>query len=108
MAYINIATSMPSFKRRLTQSVLKIVELQVHQSHSPTNLMTNHMHSPLDHTPVLRLVGVLLWVPLRTRPDISWAVAKITRLATSDEARARVCIRHVAQYLRWTLHCFVL
>ena len=36
---------------------------------------------PLEHTPILRLVGVLLWVSLRTRPDISWAVAKITRLA---------------------------
>ena len=59
---------------------------------------------PLDHTPVLRLAGVLLWVSLRTRPGISWALARITRLATSDEARARVCIRHVAQYLRWTLH----
>ena len=58
---------------------------------------------PLEHAPVLRLVGVLLWVSLRTRPDISWAVARITRLATS-EARAPVCIRHVAQYLRWTLH----
>ena len=30
---------------------------------------------PLGHTPVLRLVGVLLCVSLRTRPDISWAVA---------------------------------
>ena len=59
---------------------------------------------PLDHTPVLRLVGVLLWVSLRMRPDISWAVARITRPATSDEARARVYIRRVAQYLRWTLH----
>ena len=28
----------------------------------------------------------------------------ITRLASSGEARTRVCIRHVAQYLRWTLH----
>ena len=62
---------------------------------------------PLEHTPVLWLVGVLLWVSLRTRPDISWAVAMITGLASSDEARARVCIRHVAQSLRWTLH-FVL
>ena len=25
-------------------------------------------------------------------------------LRSSDESRARVCIRHVAQYLRWTLH----
>ena len=60
--------------------------------------------NPLERAPVLRLVGVLLWVSLRTRPDIAWAVARITRLASSDEARARVCIRHVTQYLRRTLH----
>ena len=48
---------------------------------------------PLEHTPILR-----------TRPDISWAVARITRLASSDESRARVCVKHVAQYLKWTLH----
>ena len=59
---------------------------------------------PLEHTPILRLVGVLLWVSLRTRPDISWAVPRITRLASSDESRARVCVKHVAQYLKWTLH----
>ena len=59
---------------------------------------------PLEHTPILRLVGVLLWVSLRTRPDISWAVARITRLASSDKSRARVCVKHVAQYLKWTLH----
>ena len=59
---------------------------------------------PLEHAPILRLVGVLLWVSLRTRPDISWAVARITRLASSDEPRARVCVKHVAQYLKWTLH----
>ena len=35
---------------------------------------------PLEHTPVLRLVGVLLWVSLRTRPDTAWAVARITDL----------------------------
>ena len=58
---------------------------------------------PLEHSPVLRLVGVL-WVSLRTRPDVAWAAARITRLASSEEACARVCIRHVAQYLRWTLH----
>ena len=27
---------------------------------------------PLEQNPILRLVGVLLWVPLRTRPDIAW------------------------------------
>ena len=33
-------------------------------------------------------------------------VLRLIRLASSDEARARVCvcIRHVARYLRWTLH----
>ena len=47
---------------------------------------------PVEHTPVLRFVG-----------GIALGI-RITRLATSDEARARVCVRHVAQYLRWTLH----
>ena len=42
---------------------------------------------PLDHAPILRLVGVLLWISLQTRPDISWAVPRITRLATTDERR---------------------
>ena len=45
----------------------------------------------LEHTPVLCLVGVLLWASLRTRPDMAWAVARIIRLASSgvrsDEAR---------------------
>ena len=59
---------------------------------------------PLEHTPILRLAGMLLWISLRTRPDIAWTVARITRLASSDESHARICIRHVAQYLRWTLH----
>ena len=64
---------------------------------------------PLEHTPSskLRLVGVLLWTSLRSRPDIAWVCCKdYTRLASSDEeARARVCVssRRVAQYLRWTV-----
>ena len=47
---------------------------------------------PLERAPALRLVGVLLWVSLRTRPDIAWAMARITRLASSYKARARVCV----------------
>ena len=54
-----------------------------------------------DHAPILRLVGVLLWKSLRTRPDISWAVTRITRV---DERQARICLRHVAQYLHWAPH----
>ena len=33
---------------------------------------------PLEHTPILHLVGVLLWISLRTRRDIAWAVARIS------------------------------
>ena len=101
---------MPSFRRCLTQSVLKIVALQVNQN-GRTLLRQPHDEphaqkarvkhpplqpgqDPLDHTPVLRLVGVLLWVSLRTRPDISWAAARITRLATSlnQMKLVRVCV----------------
>ena len=75
----------------------------MHRKHGPSihHIKQDKIHSS---APVLRLVGVLLWLSLRTRPDSAWAVARITRLASSDESRARVCIRHVAQYLRWTLH----
>ena len=57
----------------------------------------------LERTPVSRLVGVLLWIFLRPRPDIALAVARIARLASSDESHTRICIHHAAQYLRWTL-----
>ena len=115
--FISRATSMPFFKRCLTQSVSRIAELQVNESFSDKPHVEPHAqkarvkHSPLqpgqdplEHTPVLRLVGVLLWVCLRTCPDQAWAAARIARLTSSDEARAHACIRHAAQYLRWTLH----
>ena len=35
-----------------------------------------------------RLVGVLLWISLRTRPDIVWAVARCTRSGTVPRMRA--------------------
>ena len=97
---------MPFFKRCLAQSVSRIDELQVNQNPSLTNHMIQYVYKkhlsaashhnnqgqdPFEHTPVLRLFGVLLWVSLRTRPDITWAVARKTRLASSDEALARVC-----------------
>ena len=106
---------MPSFKTCLTQKCLKDRRTPGEPESSPTSHMLKHKKAhvkhpplqpgqdPLDHIPVLRLGGDLLWASLRTRPDIAWAVARITRLATSDEARARVCFRRVAQYLRWTL-----
>ena len=61
------------------------------KSHEPQAQKARVKHPPLqpgqdpsEHAPVLRLVGVLLWVSLRIRPDIAWA--RITRLASSDEA----------------------
>ena len=47
---------------------------------------------PLEHTPVMRLVGALLWVSLRTRPDIAWAVARRTRLEVFEmDLACRFC-----------------
>ena len=97
---------MPFFKRCLIQSISRIEELHVNQSHSLTkpHIPTHAQKAcvkhppfqagqdPLEHTSVLRLVGTLRWASMRTRPDIAWAVARITRLAISDEARARVCV----------------
>ena len=46
---------------------------------------------PLEHTPGLRFVGVLLWVSLRTRPDIAWAVARITRQSSCSCMYSTCC-----------------
>ena len=49
------------------------------------------------------LVGSLLWLSLRTRPDIAWAVSRIASLATEHPLEAWRRVKHVLQYLRWTL-----
>ena len=40
---------------------------------------------------------------LRTRPDIAWAVSRIAILATEHPTEAWRRLKHVLQYLRWTL-----
>ncbi len=49
------------------------------------------------------MVGSLLWLSLRTRPDIAWAVSRIATMASDQPEEARVRIKQVLQYLRWTL-----
>ena len=62
-----------------------IAALKVKKKHPPLQ----EGQDSLDHTPALRLVGVLLWVSLRTRPDVSWAVARTTRLAVPHVLQPR-------------------
>eukprot|EP00971_Amphidinium_carterae_P067467 1335996-Amphidinium_carterae.4 len=47
--------------------------------------------------------GSVNWVAVRSRPDISWAVFRAARLASRDPALAFHRLRHIAQFLRWTL-----
>ncbi len=49
------------------------------------------------------MVGSLLWLSLRTRPDIAWAVSRIASMASDQPEEARVRIKQVLQHLRWTL-----
>ena len=55
-----------------------------------------------DATPP-SLVGMLLWSSLRTRPDIAWAMGRLASLATENPDEAWRRVKHVMQYLRWTL-----
>ncbi len=54
------------------------------------------------------MVGSLLWLSLRTRPDIAWSVSRIASLAANQPEEARIRIKQVLQYLRWTIdYCLV-
>eukprot|EP00971_Amphidinium_carterae_P095523 1890129-Amphidinium_carterae.1 len=61
-----------------------------------------------EEASVAAIMGALLWISLRTRPDIAWAVTRVTRAAqygkTPDdvEIEARVQIKHIMQYLAAT------
>eukprot|EP00971_Amphidinium_carterae_P061383 1215461-Amphidinium_carterae.2 len=48
------------------------------------------------------IIGSILWVSIRTRPDISWAVARASSLATTDPNEAMIRVKHPLQYLRST------
>ena len=89
----------PGEPERFSMKPAHITALKAKKKHPPLQ----EGQDPLDHTPVLRLVGVPLWTSLQTWPDKSWAIARITRMAAADQTQATICIRHVAQYLRWTL-----
>ena len=80
----------PSEPETFSTTPAHITALKVKKKHPPLQ----EGQDPLDHTPVLRLVGY----------PCERAVARITCLAIADERQARICIRHVAQHLRWTVH----
>eukprot|EP00971_Amphidinium_carterae_P147561 2924441-Amphidinium_carterae.1 len=63
----------------------------------------------LEEPSVPTLLGTLMWVAGRSRPDISWAVSRVS-MAASDiltpeevEDKARGQIKHILQYLRHSL-----
>ena len=60
-------------------------ETHANKKTKPKHAVLDATQGPFEHMLVLRLVVFFYWVSFRTRLDISWAVASITRLATSDE-----------------------
>eukprot|EP00971_Amphidinium_carterae_P235281 4668863-Amphidinium_carterae.1 len=49
------------------------------------------------------IFGSLLWLSLRTRPDISWAVSRLASLAATEPDETRNRLKQLMRYLRWTL-----
>eukprot|EP00971_Amphidinium_carterae_P195260 3874620-Amphidinium_carterae.1 len=47
---------------------------------------------PIDDAALASILGSLLWLSLRTRPDISWAISRLASLAATepDETRNRI------------------
>eukprot|EP00975_Prorocentrum_lima_P003716 811450-Prorocentrum_lima.AAC.1 len=67
------------------------------------------MDQEQEYEPSLSSVlGALKWIALWTRPDICWAVTRVSRAAKSGESeqevedKAREHIKHILQYLALT------
>ena len=61
-----------------------------------------------EEASISSILGALMWIAFRTRPDICWAVTRITRASKSAstmeevEDKARIQIKHILQYLSMT------
>ena len=58
---------------------------------------------PLETAKLSSVLGRLLWVALRSRPDVAWTVNRAASQAAKEPALARTRIRHALQYLYHTL-----
>eukprot|EP00971_Amphidinium_carterae_P338248 6475491-Amphidinium_carterae.2 len=58
---------------------------------------------PIDDAALASILGSLLWLSLRTRPDISWAVSRLASLAATEPDETRSRLKQLMSYLRWTL-----
>eukprot|EP00971_Amphidinium_carterae_P156325 3099278-Amphidinium_carterae.5 len=51
----------------------------------------------------LKIIGALLWLSTRSRPDISFGVSKLASVLNSNYQEARLRARHLIQYLAGSL-----
>ena len=49
------------------------------------------------------IVGCLIWIALRTSPDIAWATSRATSLITHDPDTCFTRVKHLCQHLHHTL-----
>eukprot|EP00971_Amphidinium_carterae_P080212 1587365-Amphidinium_carterae.1 len=57
----------------------------------------------IDDAAKASILGSLLWLSLKTRPDISWAVSRLASLASKEPEETRRRLKQLMSYLRWTL-----
>ncbi len=76
---------------------------------SVANLSTEEQVDHHEHMEKLpAIVGTLMWIAGRTRPDISWAVTRIVMSTKTEdpelvEDESRTLVKHILQYLQSTL-----
>eukprot|EP00971_Amphidinium_carterae_P257719 5115696-Amphidinium_carterae.1 len=55
--------------------------------------------TPAQKQLMQKIIGALLWLSTRSRPDISFGVSKLASVLTSNYQEARLRARHLIQYL---------
>eukprot|EP00971_Amphidinium_carterae_P051265 1009339-Amphidinium_carterae.1 len=62
---------------------------------TPTHKPVLTEKEPIDEAALASILGSLLWLSLRTRPDISWAVSRLASLAATEPEETRSTLNFI-------------
>ena len=103
--FTRTADSISMSQRGYAESILaKFGFADAHPAHTPAaDILTTGKPSGLEKFEMNMIVGALLWLSLNTRPDISYAVARLAQYVSKPTALAYAMAARILRYIKGTL-----
>jgi len=97
--------TMSMSQRGFTESILERFGFSnAHPAHTPAaDGLVSNKATGLEKHQMNAIVGALLWLSLNTRPDISYAVARLAQFVSAPTPVAYAMAARILRYLRGTL-----